>query len=101
MSTSCSWIRSRRRSRSCPSWDFGPARGDDPCGARRPSRGPSMLDDAAAMPKCVFTREHFHWHDDRPPRHPWSKMVIYETHVRGFTDSSQLGRAAVPAPTVG
>ena len=37
------------------------------------------------MPKCVFTQEHFHWHDDRPPRHPWSKTVIYETHVRGFT----------------
>jgi isoamylase len=37
------------------------------------------------MPKCVFTRDHFDWHDDRPPRHPWSKTVIYETHVRGFT----------------
>lgn len=37
------------------------------------------------MPKCVFTHEHFHWHDDRPPGHPWSKTVIYETHVRGFT----------------
>ena len=37
------------------------------------------------MPKCVFTHEHFDWHDDRPLRHPWSKTVIYETHVRGFT----------------
>jgi len=37
------------------------------------------------MPKCVFTQEHFDWHEDRPPRHPWSKTVIYETHVRGFT----------------
>src|SRR5207253_2383510 len=43
------------------------------------------VDEAAAMPKCVFTREHFHWQDDRPPRHAWSKTVIYETHVRGFT----------------
>ncbi len=37
------------------------------------------------MPKCVFTHDHFDWHDDRPLRHPWSKTVIYEMHVRGFT----------------
>ena len=37
------------------------------------------------MPKCVFTHEHFHWNQDQPPRHPWSKTVIYETHIRGFT----------------
>ena len=67
-----------------PNWDFGPARGYDPSRqAARPAR--SKVDDAAAMPKCVFTHEDFHWHDDRPPRHPWSKTVIYETHVRGFT----------------
>ncbi len=45
----------------------------------------SMVDNAGAMPKCVFTDEDFHWQDDRPPRHPWSKTVIYETHLRGFT----------------
>jgi glycogen operon protein len=43
------------------------------------------------MPKCVFTREHFHWHDDLPPRHPWSETVIYETHVRGFTIHPNAG----------
>ncbi|MGA8863527.1 MAG: glycogen debranching protein GlgX [Gallionella sp.] len=72
-----------------PDWDFRSALGYDPlapgqdlvCGTR---------DDAAAMPKCVFTQEHFHWQGDLPPRHPWSATVIYETHVRGFTihDSS-------------
>ncbi len=71
-----------------PDWDFGPARGYDPSA---PERGPSKLDDAGAMPKCVFTREDFHWHDDQPPRHPWSKTVIYETHVRGFTIHSSSG----------
>ena len=71
-----------------PDWDFGPARGYDPSA---PERGPSKLDDAGAMPKCVFTREDFHWHDDQPPRHPWSKTVIYETHVRGFTVHSSSG----------
>ena len=67
-----------------PTWEFGPARGYDPS---VPDGDPvcSKVDDAGAMPKCVFTQEHFHWHEDRPPRHPWSKTVIYETHVRGFT----------------
>ena len=45
----------------------------------------STVDDAAAMPKCVFTRERFRGHEDRAPGHPWSKTVIYEMHVRGFT----------------
>ncbi len=65
-------------------WDFGPARGYDPS-ALEQDLVSSKDDDAGAMPKCVFTHEHFDWHDDRPLRHPWSKTVIYETHVRGFT----------------
>jgi isoamylase len=65
-------------------WDFGPARGYDPSVPGGESVC-STVDDAGAMPKCVFTQEHFHWHEDRPPRHPWSKTVIYETHVRGST----------------
>ena len=67
-----------------PTWEFGPARGYDlsvPDG----DSVCSTVDNAGAMPKCVFTQEYFDWHEDCPPRHPWSKMVIYETHVRGFT----------------
>ena len=45
----------------------------------------SKVDDAGAMPKCVFTDDHFDWHDDQPLRHPSSRIVIYEMHVRGFT----------------
>jgi isoamylase len=67
-----------------PHWDFGPARGDDPL-APEGELVQSTLDDAAAMPKCVFMCEQFDWRDDRPPRHPWWKTVIYETHVRGIT----------------
>jgi isoamylase len=67
-----------------PSWEFGPARGYDPSVSDGDSVC-SVVDDAGAMPKCVFTQEHFHWHEDRPPRHPWSKTVIYKTYVRGFT----------------
>lgn len=36
-------------------------------------------------PKCVVTAGDFDWKDDVAPRLPWSKTVIYETHVRGFT----------------
>jgi isoamylase len=73
-----------------PDWDFGPARGYDPSAPEQDSVC-SKVDDAGAMPKCVFTQEHFHWHDDRPLRHPWSKTVIYETHVRGCTIHSSSG----------
>ena len=75
-----------------PTWEFGPARGYDPSVPDGDSVC-SMVDDAGAMPKCVFTQEHFHWHEDRPPRHPWSKTVIYETHVRGFTIHPSSGVA--------
>jgi isoamylase len=36
----------------------------------------------------------FDWGEDRPPAHPWRDTVIYELHVKGFT---QL-HPAVPAP---
>jgi glycogen operon protein len=75
-----------------PAWEFGPARGFDPSAPDGDS-ALSTVDDAGAMPKCVFTQEHFHWHDDRPPRHPWSKTVIYEAHVRGFTIHPSSGVA--------
>ena len=73
-------------------WDFAPARGYGPSVPDGDSVG-SMVDDAGAMPKCVVTEEDFDWHDDRPPRHPWSKTVIYETHVRGFTVHASSGVA--------
>ena len=40
---------------------------------------------AGAMPKCVVVDPTFAWGDDRPPRVPWHRMVIYETHVKGMT----------------
>jgi isoamylase len=42
-------------------------------------------DDAQAIPKCVVVDERFDWEGDRPPQRPWSETVIYETHVKGFT----------------
>ena len=67
-----------------PNWDFGPARGYDPSAPER-DLVRSSTDDAGDMPKCVFVNEPFEWDGDQPLRHPWSKTVIYETHIRGFT----------------
>jgi glycogen operon protein len=42
-------------------------------------------DSAAALPKGVVIDPTFAWGEDRPPRTPWSRTVIYECHVRGMT----------------
>ncbi len=65
-------------------WDFGAAYGYAPSAPER-DLVCSSVDDAGAMPKCVFTHEYFDWQDDLPPRHSWSKTVIYEIHIRGIT----------------
>ncbi len=46
---------------------------------------PSAIDSAAAAPKSVVVESAFTWGDDRPPRMPWSRTVIYECHVKGLT----------------
>ncbi len=42
-------------------------------------------DDVDAIPKCVVVDPHFDWEDDAPPETPWNETVIYEAHVKGFT----------------
>ena len=73
-----------------PPWDFASARGYDPS-APEQDLAVSTLDNARSTPKCVFVSETFEWDGDQPPRHPWSKTVIYETHVRGFTIHPSAG----------
>ena len=67
-----------------PQWDFASARGYDPS-APEQDLALSTLDNSSSMPKCVFVNEPFEWDGDQPLRHPWSKTMIYEMHVRGFT----------------
>jgi glycogen operon protein len=40
---------------------------------------------AAGVPKSVVIDPGFDWEDDRPPRTPWNRTVIYEAHVKGMT----------------
>jgi len=47
-----------------------------------------VMDDetsAAGVPKGVVVDDRFDWGDDRPPRIPWHRTVIYEAHVKGLT----------------
>jgi glycogen operon protein len=40
---------------------------------------------AAHAPLAAVVDPAFTWGDDRPPRHPWHKTLIYELHVKGFS----------------
>jgi pullulanase/glycogen debranching enzyme len=44
------------------------------------------LDSGPHMPKGVVTSPYFDWAHDRPPRTPWNETVVYEVHVKGFTE---------------
>ena len=50
-----------------------------------PDGSKNDLDSAGAMPKSVVVDQSFDWEDDRPPRTPWHKTIVYETHVKGLT----------------
>lgn len=43
------------------------------------------FDSAPYVPKCVVIDSKFDWQDDHPPAVPWRDTVIYEAHVKGFT----------------
>jgi isoamylase len=42
-------------------------------------------DSAAFAPLAAVIDPAFTWGDDRPPRTPWHKTLIYEAHVKGLT----------------
>jgi isoamylase len=73
-------------------WDFSAARGYDSSSSLS-DLSISTVDNAGAMPKCIFTDVDFDWEVDSRPKHPASNMVIYETHVRGFTIHPTAGVA--------
>ncbi len=58
---------------------------------------PDPRDSAGGMPKCVVVESAFTWGDDKPPRTPWSRTVIYECHVKGMT----IRHPDVPEPLRG
>jgi isoamylase len=46
---------------------------------------PETTDSAPFMPKSVVADPWFQWDDDRRLHLPWHETVIYEVHVKGFT----------------
>ena len=42
-------------------------------------------DSAGKMPKSLVVESAFTWGDDRAPRTPWNRTLIYECHVKGMT----------------
>ncbi len=45
----------------------------------------SEQDSAAFIPKSVVIDSNFDWGKDKAPKIPYHKSIIYETHVKGFT----------------
>jgi glycogen operon protein len=60
-------------------WD-GALFGETEAGSR------DSRDSAPYVPRCVVVDPSFPWGDDRPPRTPWSRTVLYECHVKGLTE---------------
>src|SRR5499427_2630346 len=46
---------------------------------------PSTLDSSAHVPRSLIVDPEFRWEDDDRPWYRYSDMVLYETHVKGFT----------------
>lgn len=42
-------------------------------------------DNAAAAPLALVADARFDWAGDKPPKIPWHRTLIYELHVKGFT----------------
>src|SRR3954462_6460067 len=53
----------------------------DPEGAK------SDADSGPFAPRSIVTNPYFDWHDDKTPRHAWNDTIVYEVHVKGFTQT--------------
>ncbi len=70
-------------------WDFAPPSSHHEIRPHKLANDPDP-----ATVKCLVTANGFDWGEDKQLYHPWSKVVIYETHVRGLTvHPSSLARA--------
>ena len=62
-------------------------------GSRREDLSLDPRDSATAMPKCAVIDTAFTWGHDARPQTSWEDTIIYELHVKGFT---QLNPAIRP-----
>ncbi|MDQ6697194.1 MAG: glycogen debranching protein GlgX, partial [Actinomycetota bacterium] len=66
-------------------WEAANALPYVPDGSDTADLTPDDQDSAPAIPRSVVVDPWFDWEDDRPPATPWNQTIIYETHVKGFT----------------
>lgn len=66
-------------------WFDGRARLIDPYAKALAGCFQKSTDGILRPPKCVVVDDYFDWEGDRHIRRPLTDTVIYETHVRGFT----------------
>ena len=58
-----------------------------PVGSRGDDLKMDTRDSAPFVPKSVVVDHHFDWQDDSPPDIPNHRSIIYEMHVKGFTQT--------------
>ncbi|WP_273381889.1 glycogen debranching protein GlgX [Actinobacillus porcinus] len=46
-------------------------------------------DNAAFAPKAVIIDDAFDWQDDEPLQTPWAETILYELHVKGFSQLNE------------
>jgi isoamylase len=66
-------------------WFDGQARLIDPYAKALAGCFQKSTDGIIRPPKCVVVDDYFDWEGDRHLRRPLTDTIIYETHVRGFT----------------
>jgi isoamylase len=54
-----------------------------------PESSRNDADSAPYVPKSVVINPFFDWGADRRPNTPWHRTVVYETHIKGFTERHQ------------
>jgi glycogen operon protein len=52
-----------------------------------PDSSKNDMDSAPFVPKSVVINPFFDWGSDRRPNTPWHRTIVYETHVKGFTQT--------------
>jgi isoamylase len=68
-------------------WDRANVLPYSPDGSEDADLEPDDEDDAEAMPRSVVADPSFDWEGVGPPNTRWAETVIYETHVKGFTQT--------------
>ncbi len=72
-------------------WFNGKARLIDPYAKALAGGFQPSTDGVLRPPKCVVIDDYFDWEGDRHLRRDISETIIYEMHVRGFTQSASSG----------